>query len=287
MRIVITGGGGFLGSHLAEEASKKNIQVVVIDNLIKYRIKKKNILYFKFNLFNSNLLRKIIKKDDIVYHFAAISDIDDANLDPEKTFNLNVLCTIKLLKICKEKKIRKFIYASSLYVHTSIGGFYRVSKKSTELFIEEFAKVNNLNFVILRFGSVYGPRQDKNNNITNIVYNTIKYKKVSYSGHKQSQRKFIYVKDVAKALLTISSKKYVNKVYVISGKRNIKLRIVLNIIKKLMKISSLPHFKNIKKNHYIKNPYSYKEMKENSFVINKYTNIKLGIKNVINYEKKN
>ena len=121
MRIVITGGGGFLGSHLAEEASKKNIQVVVIDNLIKYRIKKKNILYFKFDLFNSNLLRKIIKKDDIVYHFAAISDIDEANLDPEKTFNLNVLCTIKLLKICKEKNKKIYICKLSLRAHFNRG----------------------------------------------------------------------------------------------------------------------------------------------------------------------
>ena len=283
-RIVITGGSGFLGWHIAQEAIKRKFDVIVIDKF--NTIKNNKIKFYKEDISKFKKIKKIIKKGDVVYHFAAISDIDEANKDPVKTFKINTLSTINLLKICKEKKIKKFIYASSIYVHSVIGGLYRVAKKSSELFIEAYAKQYNLKFTILRFGTVYGPRQSKKNNISNILYNALTLKKFIYSGSKRSSRKFIYVTDVAKVSINVISKKYDNKVILITGNKVYSINKVFDILKKILKINPKPIYKNIKTNHYSKNPYSYKEMKEQKYILNEFITLENGIKKLIDYEKK-
>ncbi len=287
MRIIITGGSGFLGRYLALEALKKKYKVIVCDKKISNKIDDKNIKYIRCDLSKNQKLKKIIKKNDIIYHFAGISDIDQAILNPLKTTNINVLGTVSLLEICREKKIKKFIFASTIYVHSDIGSFYRVSKKSAELFIEEYAKKFGIKFTILRFGSVYGPRQDIKNNISNMIYNAIKYKKLIYSGNKNSERSFIYASDVAKASVKIISKKFDNKVILLIGRKKIKVKKVLKIIRSKQNLKGKYIFRNIQKNHYAKNPYSYKEMKENKFFINKGISLEKGITEMINYINKN
>jgi UDP-glucose 4-epimerase len=287
MRILITGGSGFLGSYIALEALKKKYRVIILDKKILNKIKNKNIKYIKCDLSSSHKLKKIIKKNDIIYHFAGISDIDYAILNPLNTINTNILGTASLLEICKEKKIKKFIFASSIHVHSDIGSFYRITKKSSELLIEEYAKKFGIKFTILRFGSVYGPRQSINNNISNMVYNALKFKKLIYSGDKASERSFVFVKDVAKAAIKIISKKFNNKVILLIGRKKVKVKKVLNIIKNIQGLKGNFIFKNIQKNHYSKNPYSYKEMKESKFFIQKSTQLEIGITKTIDYIKKN
>ncbi|MDC0413155.1 NAD(P)-dependent oxidoreductase [Pelagibacteraceae bacterium] len=285
MRIVITGGGGFLGSYIAEEASKKKYEVIVIDKYIGTKVNN-NIKYIKADMGNTKILKKIIKVNDIVFHLAAISDIDKASSNGIKTVNNNILSTVKLLEVCKQKKIKKFIFSSSIYVHSKIGGFYRISKKSSELFVEEYAKKNKFKFAILRFGTVYGPRQSIKNNISRMIYNAIYNKRLIYNGSKESSRKFIHVNDVAKISIGIISKKFDNKVILIEGNKPTLVSEVLKIIKKKLKLNNKFIFENIKNNHYIKSPYSYFEMKECKYKLNKYIKLEKGIEDLINYQKK-
>ena len=287
MRILITGGSGFLGSYIAQEALKKKYRVIILDKKISNTIKNKNIKYIKCDLSKNTKFTKIIRKGDIIYHLAGISDIDEAIINPFKTAEINILATIALLEACKKKKVKKIIYASSIYVHSDIGSFYRISKKSSELFIEEYAKKFGIKFTILRFGSVYGPRQNIKNNISNMVYNALKFKKLVYSGNKASERSFVFVKDVAEAAIKIISKKFNNKVILLIGRKKVKVKKILKIIKSIQNLKGNFIFKNIQKNHYSKSPYSYKEMKENKFFIEKSTQLEIGITKTINYIKKN
>lgn len=285
MRIIITGGSGFLGSHIAEEAIKKKYKVIVIDKFINFKIQNKNVKFIKADIGDEKKLIKIIKKNDIIYHLAAISDIKEASLNPVKTANVNILATVKFLEICRIKKIKKFIFASSVYVHSSIGGYYRISKKSSELFVEEISKNSGFKFVILRFGSVYGPRQSLNNNISKIIHTALNEKKLIYSGSKNSIRKFIYIKDVAKICLKIINNKYDNKIILIEGKKIISLIKVMKIIQKKLELKGRILFENIKNNHYTKSPYSYKEIKEQKLFIKNTTGIEEGIDELLQYKK--
>ena len=78
---------------------------------------------------------------------------------------LNVLATVQLMELCTKFKIKRFIHASSVYAISKDGGFYRSSKKAAEEYIEEYKNIHNLKFTILRFGSLYGSRSQKNNGL--------------------------------------------------------------------------------------------------------------------------
>ena len=111
-----------------------------------------------------------------------------------------------------KNNIKKYIFASTIYVHSSQGGFYKVSKQSSELFIEEYYKRRKLPYTILRFGTVYGPGSSNNNGLKKIVYKAIKEKKLEYSGSKNAERRFLHVSDAVNAVLK-HFKKYNYKIY--------------------------------------------------------------------------
>ena len=86
--------------------------------------------------------------------------LDEALNEPVKSVNVNILATVQALELCRKYKVKRFVYASTIYVNSIDGGFYRSSKKAAEDYVEEYNKLYGLNYTILRFGSLYGPRSD-------------------------------------------------------------------------------------------------------------------------------
>ena len=182
-----------------------------------------------------------------------------------------------------KNNIKKYIFASTIYVHSSQGGFYKVSKQSSELFIEEYYKRRKLPYTILRFGTVYGPGSSNNNGLKKIVYKAIKEKKLEYSGSKNAERRFLHVSDAVNACVKAISKKYNYKNLLITGNKKTKLTTVLKIVKKLFKIKNNAKFLNKKgSGHYDISPYSYIPKKDEKFFVKSKKNIILGIKELKN-----
>ena len=90
-----------------------------------------------------------------------------------------------------KNKVKRYVFASSIYVLSSQGGFYKTSKKSVESFIEEYNKRDNLNYTILRYGSVYGPDSDERNGIKKIISSCLKDKSILYGGTSKAERKIL------------------------------------------------------------------------------------------------
>jgi UDP-glucose 4-epimerase len=283
MKILVIGGSGFIGLSLVSHLLKKHYTVTVFD-LVKPKIKNKKIKFIKGNISNPKLLEKIIRKNKIVYHLAGISDIDEAQKVPIETVNTNILATVKILEICSKFKIKRFIFASSIYVHSSQGGFYRASKKSVELYIQEYWKQNKLKSTILRYGTIYGPSNNLKNNINKITNNALKKNIVQYEGSNLAKRNIIHVADVGKASIKILQKKYENKAVLITGKKNIKIKNIMRMIQKKLNIKKPLFFKNKKLiGHYISNPFTYKKPKEIKFTLRREIKIRDGINELIEY----
>ena len=162
-QITILGGSGFLGSHLADQLTKKKFKVKIFD-IQKSRFLKKNQKMFIGDINNTKDLTKCIKGSSYVFNFAAI-----AKTKPILTTKINIEGTINALLICKKLKVKKFIQASSIYANSVEGGFYSISKRSAEDYIVEFNEIFKLNYTILRFGSRYGERSDSNNGIKKLI----------------------------------------------------------------------------------------------------------------------
>mgnify|MGYP003687673249 CR=1 FL=1 len=120
--------------------------------ILKKRIKKKIIIG---DINNYHKLSKAIKNKDVVYNYAAISDIGETISKPIQTTKNNILANVVILDLCVKFKIKKFIFASTIYVHSSQGSFYKVSKQSSELFIEEYFKKFGLNYSIIRLSLIH------------------------------------------------------------------------------------------------------------------------------------
>jgi UDP-glucose 4-epimerase len=263
MKILIIGGSGFLGRNIVKNLIQKKHKVIVLDK-VKSNFKNSNLIFIKGDINNYGLLEKIIKnKVDVIYNFAAIADIDEAMRKPLQTIEVNILGNIKVLELCKKYKTKRYIFASTVYVHSSQGGFYKVSKQSSELFIEEYFKRHKVNYTILRYGSVFGPGASENNGISKILYKALKYNKLEYSGTQKAVRKFIHVKDAAELSVSCLSSKFKNKNLLITGNKIYKIKYVLKLISQKFKIKSKLIFKNKKnKGHYDYSPYSYKPKKD-------------------------
>ena len=137
MKILVTGGSGFLGSHISDELLNKGHKVYIFDKK-KSKFLKKKQKFIKGNLSNIKLLEKLFKNIDVVYHFAAIADIQQAMNNPNDTVKTNILSTVKLLNLCVKHKIKKFIFGSTIYVNSDEGSFYKSSKRAAENYIEEY-----------------------------------------------------------------------------------------------------------------------------------------------------
>ena len=154
MKVLVTGSSGLVGSAI------KKISPYYPYDFIFVTSKDADLTDYKqtCRLFEKH-------HPDYVIHLAACVGGLFKNMNQKvDMFEKNTLINFNVVKYSHDFKVKKLIYASSIYVHSDIGSFYRISKKSSELFVEEYAKKFGIKFTILRFGSVYGPRQNIKNN---------------------------------------------------------------------------------------------------------------------------
>ena len=281
MKITITGGSGFLGSHVADELSKRVHKVKIFDKKqSKWLSSGQKMLVG--NILNSKKLEAAIKGADVVFQFAALADIDQALKQPINSVNINILGTVKTLELCLKHKVKRFVYASTIYVNSSEGGFYRCSKKAAEDYIEEYNKIRGIDYTVLRYGSLYGERSDNTNGVTNIINKAINTGKITYDGSKNFIREYIHVLDAAKASADVIGNKFKNKHVILMGKTKIKVGNFLKILSKILKTSKEIKFLNKKYiGHYVISPYRYKPKRGKKFIFNSLIKFEEGLSQLV------
>ena len=127
MNITVWGGAGFLGSHICDALSDIGHSVTIAD--IKESLwKRDDQKMLTGNLIDKEIINQSVKNADYVFNFAGIADIGEANINPLESAEVNIIGNLNLLDACIQNKIKRYIFASSLYVYSNSGGFYRCSK---------------------------------------------------------------------------------------------------------------------------------------------------------------
>ena len=257
--IIVFGGSGFLGSHISTNLSKKGFNVRIFDK-IKSKYLEENQDMIIGDLLSSKDVEKAIAGCDFVMNFAGLSDIETSNNDLLRTINENIIANAILLESCYKNKVKRYVFASSLYVNGKYGGNYRISKQACEEFILNFHNNYGLDYNILRYGSLYGPRSDKRNGIYNFITAALSNKKMIFNGKPNSLREFIHVEDAALSTIKILNNDYINMNLTITGQQSLKIKDLLNLIKEILNDDKIKiDFENNSKNsHYELTPYSYK-----------------------------
>lgn len=280
-RYLITGAAGYLGSHLAEFFLKKKIDCILFD--------KKKSKFFKDKKFilgdmqDEIRLNKITKNIDVAFHFAATADLYEANEKPFETIENNLSCTLKLLKALIKNKVKKIVFASSVYAISEQGGIYSTTKLASEMLIEKICKKYKIGFIILRFGTVYGGRANKFNTVNNYIKLAIKKKKIFRETKGKEVRNYIHVSDAVKLVHELTKKKYSNNYYNIMGNKKYLVKDLFKIIGMNVPKLKINFSKTDKRKYNYKiNPFTYKLRQGSQVKLNEYISLESGIKNIIN-----
>jgi len=215
-RTIVTGGAGFLGSHLADELTSRGHKVAVFDRRASpYRQADQEQVVG--DLLDFDLLQATLKGADYVYHLGALADLNAARTRPRETASINVLGTVNLLEAARLAKVKRFVFASTVYVYSDEGGFYRASKQAGEAYIEEYQRQYGLEYTVLRYGSLYGPRADESNGVYRLLRAAALEGRIRYDGRPDDAREYIHVADAARLSVDILAPEYANQHLVITG----------------------------------------------------------------------
>jgi UDP-glucose 4-epimerase len=277
MNVLVIGGSGFLGSHTADALSDAGHNVKIFD-ILKSPYLQNNQEMIVGDILDKKAIDEAVKQCDIVYNFAGMTDIDEAYSGPIVTIEKNIMGNTIVLEACRSNNVKRFVFASTIYVYSKAGSFYRSSKQACELIIENYNESFNLPYTILRYGSLYGPRAKDNNWIHRILKQALTEGKITRHGDGEEIREYIHVKDAAKLSVNILSKEFENRSVTITGNQPMKIKdlhiMVKEILDNKIKLEYLPDVSNT---HYEITPYSYNPKIAQKLVSNEFHDMGQGI----------
>ncbi len=258
MKAIVFGGSGFLGSHVADALTESGHEVVIYDMHKSAHIGAGQRMIIG-DILEEDKVEKAVKGCDIVYNFAGLADIDEASRRPVESIRSNILGNTIILEACrKEKNLKRFVFASSLYVYSRTGSFYRSTKQACELIIENYHEIFGLPYTILRYGSLYGPRSDDRNYIFTIIEEALRAGRITREGDGEEIREYIHVHDAARCSVEILEKEFVNQCVIISGNQQMKVKDLLLMIREMLDNKINIEYKSPSSDlHYEITPYTF------------------------------
>lgn len=280
-KILVVGGAGFIGSHVADKLSEQGHKVIIYDIKNSLYIKQNQTMVLGDN-HDSEKMRKVLDDGvDYVYNFSSIADIEEAKENLESMIDVNIKGNLKLMTECAEVGIKRYIYSSSIYVFSGHGALYKASKQSAELFIEAFNETKNLDYTIARCGTVYGDRASNWNGFKKIIEGIIFTNKLIYDGSGKEVRSFIHVKDLADHFVSLLDAKYKNKYVTLTGPDEISgfqfVELLQEIFEKDIIDSKIKYKGESRPNHYINTPYKFFPRSSKKLIKDSYIELGQGI----------
>jgi UDP-glucuronate 4-epimerase len=313
-QILVTGGAGFIGFHTCKKLLESNFNVLCIDNINNYysqNLKKKrieflkkkfkNFEFIKLNICNYTNLCKILKNKKIIkiIHLAAQAGVRQAYFNPRSYMNSNLNGFFNVLEIAREKKIKEIISASSSSVYGNQKKFpikesynssepiqfYAATKKCNEVMAYSYFKMFKINFVFMRFFTVYGPWGRPDMSIFKFTKNILSGKKIDVYNFGKHSRDFTYIDDAVEGILKLFKKN--NKgfnIYNIGSEKKISLMELINKIEKFLNKKALLNYIKMQ-------PGDIQETCSSTYKIKQYTgykskyNIDYGLKQFIAWFK--
>ncbi len=274
---VVFGGSGFLGSHVADALSDAGYGVRIFDKVSSPYLRYGQAMIVG-DLMDPAAVTAAAAGCSYVYNFAGLADIDDAKNRPVDTAALNVLGNVHVLEAARIAGAKRFIFASSVYVYSESGSFYRASKQSAERFVEAYNERYGLAYTILRYGSLYGRRADEHNGIFVLLKQALEKKAIVYGGSGEAMREYIHVTDAAKLSVQALGSEYANRHLILSGHERMPVKTLMKMVSEM-----IPGGIEIKfgakhnEGHYDITPYAFHPKVGHKLVANDYVELGQGI----------
>jgi len=309
MKFLVTGGAGFIGSHIVERLVKEGGDVIVLDNLSTGKMENlinviNDIDFIEGDIRDLDLLLSITKGVDYIFHESALTSVIESVENPLRCNEINVNGTLNVVWASLKNGVKKIIYASSSAVYgdnlilpkkedmkVEPISPYAISKYVGELYLKFFHDVYNLDIVSLRYFNVYGPRQDPFSPysavIPKFITSLLKDEPPTIYGDGNQTRDFIFVEDVVSAnILALKKNNLKSKVYNIAGGRKVKIIELYKLINKILGKNIEPIYAPPRKGE-IKDSFADISLARNELGFEPKFSLEEGLKKTIEWYLKN
>ncbi len=251
VKIIITGGAGFIGSHIAEYWSNKNADVNIIDSLrtgFEKNIKNlPNVTFHKGSITDKELVFDVLKNADYIFNLAALVSVPESLEKPDECIDINVKGLLNILDAAKTYKAKKVVHSSSAAIYGDDPRLpkdismrpkpqtpYGITKLDGEYYLQMYYEQYGLPTTSLRYFNVFGPRQDPQSQyaaaIPIFVFKALKNEPITIFGDGEQTRDFVYVKDVVKANVLAAENQKVTGVFNVANEKAITINELAKLI---------------------------------------------------------
>lgn len=246
MRVLVTGGSGFVGSHVVDRLRARGIDVRVYDlRRPRYR---DDIEFQQGSILDLETLRMAMNGVDAVYHLAAVADVKDVYEDPAYGESINVRGTINILEAMRRSGLKRLIYGSTTWAYGASQGelvdedtplgtpehLYTATKIASEYYCHCYATLYGLEPTILRYGIPYGSRARAGAVIPAFVEQALNKQPIVIAGDGSQFRQFVYVEDLAEGNVLALKSVARNRVYNLDGSEKVTIRRIAEIIRSVL-----------------------------------------------------
>ncbi len=246
MRVLVTGGSGFIGSHVVDKLRERGVDVKAYDGIMPTF--RSDIEYYQGSVLDITSLSFAMHGVDAVFHLAAIADVKDVFNEPYYSESINVRGTINVLEAARKGGVKRVVYGSTTWVYSDAvadvvdestplhapSHLYTATKLAGEYYCQSYNKLYGLEVTILRYGIPYGPRARDGGVVPIFVRKALNGEPITIAGDGSQFRKFIYVEDLAEGNVLALQSIAKNKIYNLDGNERITIRQIAETVKKIL-----------------------------------------------------
>lgn len=281
--ILVFGGSGFIGFSLVKTLIEQGYSSIYIGDIKQpNEALPEGVFYLPCDITDENSVAYLFKESSphIVYNLAGFANLDSAIKFPKTTMELNVLGNINLLDESVKSGVELFVYASSAYAMNDKGSFYGISKLASEKIVEEYYKQHNLNYSILRYGSIYAAVDFDNNYLFQLVKSAIETETIIHNGDGEELREYVHVKDVSElSVRVMENQDFWNSSLMLTGNERMKRKELFEMIREIIGNNKLEiqYLDDGYSNHYKFTPYSFQGTSAKKITTNPHYDMGQGI----------
>lgn len=245
MKVLVTGGSGFIGSHVVDKLREKGVEVRIFDIMPALR---QDVEFFRGSLLDLESLRMAMNGTDAIFHLAAVADVKDVYEDPYYAESINVRGTINVLEAARRTRMKRVIYGSTTWVYSDVlldhvnedtpllapSHLYTATKIASEYYCQAYSKLYGMECSILRYGIPYGPRARDGAVVPIFVKKALKGEPLTIAGDGSQFRKFVYVEDLAEGNALALKPIAKNRIYNLDGVEKITIKQIAETIGKIL-----------------------------------------------------
>ncbi len=250
MRVLVTGGSGFIGSHVVDKLRERGHEPVIYDlRPSPWHDDPENPVDTRLgSITDREALERALHSCDAVAHLAAVADVNDVHAEPEDAERVNARGTVAVLEAARRAGVKRIVYASTIWVYSDCedeavdedtllpapSHLYTSTKLAGELYCKAYQELYGIDYTILRFGIPYGPRAREAAVIPAFVNKAFKGEPLTLAGDGSQSRRFVYVEDLADGVALGIDEVARNRVYNLASDENVSIKQIAETVQELV-----------------------------------------------------